>query len=233
MKKLLFLLLVAIIYTFSSCSEKKTEEKKTVIDTIPMMVMQIQKCNRLYTTEIHVHKIVTHDDQLKLKGSIFKKDFNINVPGSNRKVAIPMDATLKAYIDFKDFGAQNINRKEEKIEITLPDPKIMLTSSKIDHEGVKQFVSLTRRNFSDAELSLYEQQGREGIIKDIPNMEVIETARQNAANILIPMLIEMGFKEENIKITLERNFLWTISRPSWTIRLLKRRRTKGTGYKSI
>ena len=173
MKKLLFLLLVAIIYTFSSCSEKKTEEKKTVIDTIPMMVMQIQKCNRLYTTEIHVHKIVTHDDQLKLKGSIFKKDFNINVPGSNRKVAIPMDATLKAYIDY---------------------------------EGVKQFVSLTRRNFSDAELSLYEQQGREGIIKDIPNMEVIETARQNAANILIPMLIEMGFKEENIKITFRKKF---------------------------
>lgn len=206
MKKLLFLLLVAIIYTFSSCSEKKTEEKKTVIDTIPMMVMQIQKCNRLYTTEIHVHKIVTHDDQLKLKGSIFKKDFNINVPGSNRKVAIPMDATLKAYIDFKDFGAQNINRKEEKIEITLPDPKIMLTSSKIDHEGVKQFVSLTRRNFSDAELSLYEQQGREGIIKDIPNMEVIETARQNAANILIPMLMEMGFKEENIKINFRKKF---------------------------
>lgn len=206
MKKLLFLLLVAIIYTFSSCSEKKTEEKKAIIDTIPMMVMQIQKCNRLYTTEIHVHKIVTHDDQLKLKGSIFKKDFNINVPGSNRKVAIPMDATLKAYIDFKDFGAQNINRKEEKIEITLPDPKIMLTSSKIDHEGVKQFVSLTRRNFSDAELSLYEQQGREGIIKDIPNMEVIETARQNAANILIPMLIEMGFNEENIKITFRKKF---------------------------
>ena len=206
MKKLLFLLLVAIIYTFSSCSEKKTEEKKTIIDTIPMMVMQIQKCNRLYTTEIHVHKIVTHDDQLKLKGSIFKKDFNINVPGSNRKVAIPMDATLKAYIDFKDFGAQNINRKEGKIEITLPDPKIMLTSSKIEHEGVKQFVSLTRRNFSDAELSLYEQQGREGIIKDIPNMEVIETARQNAANILIPMLIEMGFNEENIKITFRKKF---------------------------
>lgn len=88
----------------------------------------------------------------------------------------------------------------------MPDPKIMLTSSKIDHEGVKQFVSLTRRNFSDAELSLYEQQGREGIIKDIPNMEVIETARQNAANILIPMLIEMGFKEENIKITFRKKF---------------------------
>lgn len=68
--------------------------------------MQIQKCNRLYTAEAHVHKIITHDDQLNLKGSLFKKDFNIHVPGSNRKVAIPMDATLKAYVDFSGFSAQ-------------------------------------------------------------------------------------------------------------------------------
>ena len=35
------------------------------------------------------------------------------------------------------------------------------TSSKINHEGVRQFVSLTRRNYSDAELSQFEQQGSE------------------------------------------------------------------------
>ena len=191
---------------FTSCSQKKTEEQAEAIDTIPVMVMQIQKCNRLYTAEVHVHKIVTHDDQLKLKGSFLKKDFNINVPGSNRKVAIPMDATLKAYIDFQDFSNQNVNRKGEKIEILLPDPKVMLTSSKIDHEGVKQYVSLTRSNFNDAELAQFEQQGREGIIKDIPNMDIIETARQSAANTLIPMLMDMGFKEENIKITFRKKF---------------------------
>ncbi len=206
MRKALFLVLAAMVIAFSSCSPKKTDEKVEVIDTIPVMVMQIQKCSRLYTAEAQVHKIVTHDDQIKLKGSFLKKTFNIEVPGSNRKVAIPMDATIKAYIDFKDFSTKNVNRKGEKIEIILPDPKVMLTGSKIDHEGIKQFVSFTRSNFSDAELSQYEQQGREGIIRDIPNMNIIETARQNAANTLIPILIDMGFKEGNIKITFRKKF---------------------------
>ncbi len=202
----MFLVLAAMVIAFSSCSPKKTEEKVEVIDTIPVMVMQIQKCSRLYTAEAQVHKIVTHDDQIKLKGSFLKKTFNIEVPGSNRKVAIPVDATIKAYIDFKDFSTKNVNRRGEKIEIILPDPKVMLTGSKIDHEGIKQFVSFTRSNFSDAELSQYEQQGRKGIIRDIPNMNIIETARQNAANTLIPMLIDMGFKEGNIKITFRKKF---------------------------
>lgn len=206
MRKILFLISASIFIAFSSCSQKKTESKTEVIDTIPIMVMQIQKCNRLYTAEAHIHKIVTHDDQIKLTGSFLKKSFNIEVPGSNRKVAIPMDATLKAYIDFKDFSNKNINKKGKKIEIVLPDPKVILTSSKIDHEGIKQFVSFTRSNFNDAELTQYEQQGRESIIRDIPNLDVIETARQSAANILIPMLIDMGFKENDIKITFRKKF---------------------------
>lgn len=206
MRKVLFFIITALLTAFSSCSQKKTEEKAQVIDTIPVMVMQIQKCSRLYTAEAHVHKIVTHDDQLNLKGSFLKKDFNIHVPGSNRKVAIPMDATLKAYIDFQNFSAQNIKRQGQKIEIILPDPKVVFTSSKIDHEGVKQFVSFTRRNFSDAELSQLEQQGRQGIINDIPQMNIMEMARQSGANLLIPMLKDMGFEEENIKVTFRKKF---------------------------
>jgi len=206
MRKVLLLLITALLTAFSSCSQKKTEEKVQVIDTIPMMVTQIQKCSRLYTAEVHVHKIITHDDQLKLSGSLFKKTFNVEVPGSNRKVAIPMDATIKAYVDFKDFSTKNVNRQGNKIEIILPDPKVTLTSSKIDHEGIKQFVSLTRRNFSDAELAQLEQQGRNSIIKDIPNLDIMEQARQSAANTLIPMLKDMGFKEENIKVSFRKKF---------------------------
>lgn len=189
-----------------SCTHKKAEEKTAVIDTIPVMVMQIQKCSRLYTAEAQVHKIVTHDDQLKLKGSFLKNDFNISVPGSNRKVAIPMDATVKAYIDFKDFSAKNVNRRGDKIEIILPDPKVTLTATKIDHKGVKQYVSFVRRNFTDEELSQYEQQGRESIVKDIPQMNLMETARLSAAHTLIPMLTDMGFKEENIKVSFRKKF---------------------------
>jgi len=207
MKKELFIIFAAFALVFAACSHKQQEAKVNVIDTIPVLVTQIQKCNRLYTAEAHVHKIITHDDQLNIKGSIFKKSFNIHVPGSNRKVAIPMDATIKAYIDFQGFTAQNVNRKGDKIEI-IPDPKMALTSSKIDHNSVKQYVSLTRSNFSDAELSQLEQQGRESIIRDIPNLDLTEQAQLSAANTLIPMLKDMGFKEENIKISFRKKFTW-------------------------
>ena len=207
MKKLLFIILSAMILAFSACSKKQpTEEKVNVIDTIPVMVMQIQKCSRLYTAEAHVHKIITHDDQLNLKGSFMKKDFNIHIPGSNRKVAIPMDATIKAYVDFEGFSQKNVSRKGDKIEIILPDPKLVLTNSKIDHKAVKQYVSLTRSNFTDAELTKLEQQGRQSIINDIPNIDLMEQAQFSAANTLIPMLIDMGFKEENIKISFRKKF---------------------------
>lgn len=207
MKKLLNIILSAMILVFSACSQKQpTEEKANVIDTIPVMVMQIQKCSRLYTAEAHVHKIITHDDQLNLKGSFMKKDFNIHIPGSNRKVAIPMDATIKAYVDFEGFSQKNVSRKGDKIEIILPDPKLVLTNSKIDHKAVKQYVSLTRSNFTDAELTKLEQQGRQNIINDFPNIDLMEQAQFSAANTLIPMLIDMGFKEENIKISFRKKF---------------------------
>lgn len=207
MKKLLNIILSAMILVFSACSQKQpTEEKANVIDTIPVMVMQIQKCSRLYTAEAHVHKIITHDDQLNLKGSFMKKDFNIHIPGSNRKVAIPMDATIKAYVDFEGFSQKNVSRKGDKIEIILPDPKLVLTNSKIDHKAVKQYVSLTRSDFTDAELTKLEQQGRQSIINDIPNIDLMEQAQFSAANTLIPMLIDMGFKEENIKISFRKKF---------------------------
>ncbi len=205
MRKICYAVLMSFLF-LCSCTHKKAEEKTAVIDTIPVMVMQIQKCSRLYTAEAQVHKIVTHDDQLKLKGSFLKNDFNISVPGSNRKVAIPMDATVKAYIDFKDFSAKNVNRRGDKIEIILPDPKVTLTATKIDHKGVKQYVSFVRRNFTDEELSQYEQQGRESIVKDIPQMNLMETARLSAAHTLIPMLTDMGFKEENIKVSFRKKF---------------------------
>ncbi len=212
MKIRLIIIFGFICYTcgltfLSSCNHKKTEEVNTAaIDTMHLMVTQIQKCNRLYSAEAHVHKIITHDDQLSLKGALFKKSFQIHVPGSNRKVAIPMDATIKAYVDFKDFSANNVSKKGDKIEIILPDPKLTLTSTKIDHGSIKQYVSLTRSNYSDAELSQLEQQGRESIIKDIPNLDLTEQAQYSAANTLIPMLKQMGYKEENIKISFRKKF---------------------------
>ncbi|GAB6948738.1 hypothetical protein JCM15640A_03230 [Hoylesella timonensis 4401737 = DSM 22865 = JCM 15640] len=171
-----------------------------------MMVMQIQKCSKLYTAEYKVHKIITHDDKMKLNGSFMKKDFSINLPLGSRKIAIPMDATLKAYIDFADFNEDNVKRQGDKIEIILPDPHVTLTSTRINHDEIKQYVALTRSRFSDEELSSYERQGREAIIKDIPSMGMMDMARESAARTLIPMIEQMGFEESNITISFRKHY---------------------------
>lgn len=200
------LILFSIFMLCCSCSRHKTEQETVTIDTIPMMVMQIQKCSKLYTAEYKVHKIITHDDKMKLKGSFMKKDFSINLPLGSRKIAIPMDATLKAYIDFADFNEDNVKRQGDKIEIILPDPHVTLTSTRINHDEIKQYVALTRSRFSDEELSSYERQGREAIIKDIPSMGMMDMARESAARTLIPMIEQMGFEESNITISFRKHY---------------------------
>ena len=175
------------------------------VDTVPLLITQIQKCSKLYTAEYRVHKIVTHDDVVRLKGSLLKRDFDIKMPFGDRKVAIPIDARLKAYIDFSTFSEKNIERQGKKITIVLPDPQVTMTSSKIDQEHVKEYVSLTRAHFSDAELASFQQQGREAIIADIPKMGIIETAQANAAKVLVPMLTELGYDEGDITIAFRRD----------------------------
>lgn len=200
------LILFSIFMLCCSCSRHKTEQETVTIDTIPMMVMQIQKCSKLYTAEYKVHKIITHDDKMKLNGSFMKKDFSINLPLGSRKIAIPMDATLKAYIDFADFNEDNVKREGDKIEIILPDPHVTLTSTRINHDEIKQYVALTRSRFSDEELSSYERQGREAIIKDIPSMGMMDMARESAARTLIPMIEQMGFEESNITVSFRKHY---------------------------
>ena len=176
------------------------------VDTLPMIITQVQQCARLYTAEYRVHKIVTHDDVLRLKGSVLQREFNFKLPLGDRKIAIPMDAKLKAYIDFSQFSEKNVERRGDKITLILPDPKVMMTSSKIDQKNVKQYVALARANFSDKEMSSYEQQGRAAIIQSIPELGIMETAQANAAKVLVPMLKEMGYKEGNITISFRKHF---------------------------
>ncbi len=180
-------------------------EDPAVNDSVPNLVVQVQKCSKLYTTEYHIHKIVTHHDVLRLKGSLLTKDIDIPLPLGERKIAIPMDATLKGYIDFSDFSEDNIERNGERITILLPDPKVVMTSSKINQKEVREYVGLTRSHFSDQELTNYEQQGRKAILNSVPDLGIVQMAQQNAARVLVPMLMEMGYKEENITIAFRKN----------------------------
>lgn len=206
MKKIVILIMTLTTLLMTGCkSENGDTAQDIVTDTVPSLVIQIQKCARLYTTEYHIHKIVTHNDILKLKGNILRKDIDIKLPLGERKIAFPMDATLKAYIDFSDFSESNIERNGDKITILLPDPKVVMTSSKINRDEVKEYVGLMRSYFTDKELSSYEQQGRQSILNSVSQLGIKQTAQENAARVLVPMLTEMGYKEENITIAFRKS----------------------------
>ena len=176
------------------------------MDTIPLMVTKVRQCSRLYTAEYQVRKIVTLDDRKRLEGTFMSQDFSLELPAGRRKVAIPIEATLKAYINFATFGEDNVRRRGNKLEIILPDPKVVLTSSKVDHEGIRQYVALTRSRFTDEELASLERQGRESILRSVTQMGILETARESAARTLAPLLAELGFQERDIKITFRKEF---------------------------
>ena len=209
-------LAVLIAFSLCSCRHGQTEPVAHVaVDSVPLMVLQIQQCARLYTTEYHIHKIVTHDDVVRLRGNVLNRPFNIALPLGERKIAIPMDATIKAYIDFSTFSERNIERDSNKITILLPDPELVLTSSKINQKEVREYVGVVRPHFSDKELTSYEQQGRQAILAALPRMGLLESAQSNAARVLVPMLVQMGYDEHNITISFRKNMdLQTIIKSS-------------------
>lgn len=176
------------------------------LDTIPMLIMQVQKCSRLYTSEYDIRKIVTHSDNTRLKGNILGADVNVKMPLSDRSIAIPIEAKVKAFIDFSGFSERNIIKNGKKIIVVLPDPQAVLTSTVVDHENVKEFSSVSFHRYSDSEITNFEHQGRDAIVKSIPQLSIVEDAKTNAARILIPMIASLGYAESDITISFRKDF---------------------------
>ena len=175
-------------------------------DALPEIVTQIQAQGRLYSTEYQLHKIITQDDTKQLQGSVFNQKYNIDLPLGKRSIAIPIEATVKAYVDFSDFSESNVRRQGDGVEIILPDPQFELTSTRVSHDEVKQYIPLLRSNFSDRELTALAQAGRAAVERDLPKLNLTEPARQNMARVLIPMLRQMGFEEDQITVTFRKQF---------------------------
>ena len=200
-------LIVFAALAVAGCSRKQTpRQQPESVDTIPMLVMQVQKCSRLYTAEYKMHKIITHDDEIRMKGKFLNQDYDVALPMGSRKIAIPIDATVKAYIDLSSFSEKNVRRVGDKIDVTLPDPRIEMTSSRINHGEIRKYVALTRQNFSDKEMAGYEQQGRQAIIHDIPQTGIMEMAKESAARVMVPFFVGMGFNEKDITISFRKDF---------------------------
>jgi hypothetical protein len=52
----------------------------------------------------------------------------------------------------------------------------------------------------------YERQGRAAIIESIPQLGIISTAQENAARVLVPLITQMGYREEDIYIQFRKEY---------------------------
>ena len=205
MKTTFYFVIVLCLSLLSACRGEETQAEAVRVDTLSL-VMQVKACARLYTAEYEVHKLVLKDDPLRVKGNLFQRAFDVKVPIGERKVMIPLDVTLKAYIDFTGFDEKNVLRSGDRIVVTLPDPRVVVTSSRINHDEVKQFVSLTRSDYTSAELADFTRQGEDEILASVPQLGILEMARENAAHVLVPMLTRLGYDERNIVISFRKDF---------------------------
>ena len=172
------------------------------------IVLRVRQTSRLYTAEYKVHKIITHSDIKHLRTTVLGHEYDTQLSLGDRKVAIPIDVTLQAYIDFSYFHESQIERSPDGryLHIILPDPKVVVISSKVNHESTKQFTDLLRSDYSDEELADLTAQGVRSILRQVPELGILHTARDNAAAILIPMFSALGFDEEAILITFRKEF---------------------------
>ena len=183
-----------------ACHKKGTSQTEYGKDNLTTLVSKVSHCSRLYTTEYTIRKIVTFNDEVRIKGSIFSKQIDVKLSVGDRKVAIPMTVTLKGYIDFSSFSSENVSRDNEHIVLTLPDPKITVSASRIDHKNLRKYVSLTRANFSAEEIEKYQRQGVDSILSHLNEIGIAEQARQSAVNMLQPLLMQLGYRDDQVVI---------------------------------
>lgn len=175
-------------------------------DTTAQVVLEVSRSARLYTSEFIIHKIVTHSDNPVVEGNVLGVPVKMKAAIGNRKMAIPIDVTLKAYIDFADFGEKNVTRTDSTITVTLPDPVIMASASKVDHKAMRQYVDGMRSRYSDAEIAEYARQGADSVISHADKFGIVAQAERSAAATLIPMLQRMGYKEHQISVRFRKKF---------------------------
>jgi len=195
----------------ASCTKRQnaasdTLSGKSASTTPALIAMQVSRQARLYTTEYRVHKIVTYSDDPVIEGVVFSTPVKMKARLGDRKVAIPIDVTLKAYVDFADFSEKSIERRDSQLVITLPDPRITATASKIDNHATRQYVDGLRTRFTDAEITNFARQGADSILSHASRLGIVERAERSAAVQLLPILQKMGYKEENVTIRFRKKF---------------------------
>lgn len=207
-ENMLLICCLSLLCIAVGCGDHKTDksESQDTKDTMEVLTTNISACSRLSTAQYDVRKIMVYTDTTTISGNFLNHHMKVALPLSDRKVAIPISATAKAFIDLRKIKRENIIRHGDRLEIILPDPEIMLTSTTIDHKGVKQKVGLLRHDFTDEELTSLQRKGRTEIIGSLSRTNIVKDAQQNAARLIVPIAVQCGFAEQNVTVIFRKDF---------------------------
>ena len=179
------------------CSSPEVNEPAQEVD----LLQEIRGCSRIYSGEYQVSKIIVHSDDKRVQGKLLGMNVNLGMPGSERVIAVPVKGVLKSYVDMSQVEPKDIIRRGDSIEVILPDPKIELTSTRITAKDIKEKVGLFRSNFTDADLTRIQRQGRDSLIADVPRLGLAGKARRSASRNVMALLTSLGYEPKKIKIT--------------------------------
>lgn len=207
---LLLISLLASVALGSGCSrsEKATaaDSLSEKVDSTHLLVMTVRGCSRLYLTEMHIRKLVTFTDEPSVKGTVLGMPVDVPTRWGKRRIAIPLDVTLKAYVDMAAFDSTLVERTDSTLTITLPDIRITATASKVDNAGIRQYVDFARTYYTDAEITQLAQQGEQSILSHLSQYGLEQEAQRSAARQLLPLLQGLGYKDGNVNVRFRKSY---------------------------
>lgn len=176
--KHIVILFAAIMLSFGITGCKKGASSQ---DRQTELVNEISTTPILYTVTASAQVIITETDDPNSWKRIF----------GNRVILIPMQANIKAGVDISKIT--NIRFDGDIVHIVLPAPVIEIESTTILNESVASEVSPFRHNFSEQEKAILARQGRNKIIRALPNLDIVRPAQEHAKQVLTGMTKALGY----------------------------------------
>ena len=148
---------------------------------------------KLDLVDYKVRKVLSYED----KTNVLLLKFG------SRKLLLSCVADVKAGLDFDSFNAETditVDKNAGSVSIKLPAPSI--TSFMVDVNDIKEEYNVTtgaRKSINQEEKNMIVNQGREEIEKAIPELGILEDARESAVKRFTSLVGQLGFND--VKIT--------------------------------
>ncbi len=162
---------------FSGCAGKPAADRQT-------QVFALREMSDLATVEYTLSKVVKANDN----GTWFKM--------GQRKIALSVQAYVKAGIDLGAINKEQVMINQNKIVLQLPRARLITLN--IPPEEIKEEVESTgffRDGFTNSEKEELLSQAEQSIRKSVDSLGILKTAEDNAVFFIGNFLKRLGFTE--------------------------------------